>query len=52
MSNKASESPIDLEEIQDSNKEGPIVEICTQLEVDQPVEQNGIIPTPPLHRSI
>ena len=48
---KASRSPIDTKEIQESNEEGHAAESGTQPKVDQPVEQTNIIPIPSLHIS-
>lgn len=51
MSNESSGSPIDLEEIHESNKKELVVETSTQPEVEQPVKEINITQTPSLRRS-
>lgn len=51
ISNEASGGPIDFEEIQKSNKEGPTVETNTPPEFHQPVKKTNIIPTPHIYNS-
>ena len=50
VSKEVGETPVDLEEISELNEE-PAVETSTQLKVEQPIKQTGIIPTLPPRRS-
>lgn len=52
MTKEAIGSPTNPKEIQESNKDRLAVETVTQPEVDQPIDQINIVPTPPLSQML